>query len=78
MKAYGSNSCWRERGIKVEIFCLICFSFLFYGSIVDLQCCVSFRGIANDSAIHIYILFFRFFSLISGYRVLSMILCVTQ
>ena len=62
----------------MEIFCLICFSFLFYGSIVDLQCCVSFRGIANDSAIHIYILFFRFFSLISGYRVLSMILCVTQ
>ena len=57
MKAYGSNSCWRERGIKVEIFRLICFSFLFYGSIVDLQCCVSFRCIANDSVIHIYIIF---------------------
>ena len=33
-----------------------CFSF-FYWSIVDLQCCVSFRCIANDSYIYIYILF---------------------
>ena len=55
MKACGSNSCWRERGIKAEIFCLICFSFIFiiffYGSIVDLQCCISFRCTANDSVI---------------------------
>ena len=91
MKACGSNSCWRERGIKAEIFCLICFSFIFiiffYGSIVDLQCCISFRCTANDSVIsgvqyvqqmiqlYIYVLFFRFFSLIGSYRILSMILC---
>ena len=93
MKAYGSNSCWRERGIKAHIFCLICFSFLllfFYGSIVDLQCCVSFRYTAKVSFIsgvqcvqqmiplYIYVLFFRFFSLIGSYRILSMILCARQ
>ena len=66
------------------------FYYIFYGSIVDLQCCVSFRCTANDSVIsgvqcvqqmiqlYIYVLFFRFFSLIGSYRILSMILCAIQ
>ena len=37
--------------------------------------CVSFRC---DSVIHMCIFFFRFFSLIGYYKVLSMVPCVTQ
>ena len=55
------------------------FSFFFFKkkrSIVDLQCYVSFRCIAN---IYIYIQFiFRFFSLIGYYKILSVVPCTIQ
>ena len=34
---------------------VVVFNFIFYLSIVDLQCCVSFRIQQSDSSIHTYI-----------------------
>ena len=57
----------------------------FYWSLVDLQCCVSFRCTANCHLhiyvyifILLYILFFRLFSLIGYYKVLSTVPCGVQ
>ena len=36
-------------------FVVVVFNFIFYLSIVDLQCCVSFRIQQSDSSIHTYI-----------------------
>ena len=48
----------------------------FYWSRVALQCCASFRCTAvSQLHIHIYPLFFRFFSHIGHYRVLSRVPC---
>ena len=44
-------------------------------SIVNLQCCVSFRCIASVLFIYIYIYFFRFFPIIGYYKILSRVPC---
>ena len=58
----------------------VCLFLNFYWSIVDLQCCVSFRGTAKVNQLYIYIypLFFRFSSQVGHYRVLSRVPCAIQ
>ena len=51
--------------------------FFFNWSIVDLQCCVSFRCTAKWVS-YICIFFFRFFSTIGYYKILNMVPCAIQ
>ena len=44
----------------------------FYSSIVDLQCCVSFRIIQHSDSVTF---FFRFFSLVDYYQILRRVTC---
>ena len=49
---------------------------VFYWSIVDLQCCVSFWYLAKwFSYAYIYTFFFRFFSIMLYHRILNIVLC---
>ena len=59
--------------IKTAIFYL----FLFYWSIVGLQCCVNFAIWQNDSVMHIciYAYFSIFFSIMAYHRILNIVLC---
>ena len=54
----------------------------FYWSIIDLQCCVRFRGTAKWLyilyIIKIYIYFFTFFSFKGYYKILSIVPCAKQ
>ena len=44
--------------------------------LVNLQCCVSFKYKESDSAMHVYVFFFKLFSIIGYYKILSS-LCYT-
>ena len=68
-----------SRKYYVLIFVLF-FNYIFYWSIVDLQCCVSFRCTAKwISYTYTYIhSFYRLFSRIDHYRVLSRVPCAIQ
>ena len=50
-------------------------NFFLYWSIVDLHYCVSFRGYTKVIQLYIYPFFFRFFSHIGYYIILSRVLC---
>ena len=63
----------RVTSLLMLYFCLFIY---FYWSIVDLQCCVSFRCTAKwFSFIYIYILFSRFFSIIGYNKILNIVPC---
>ena len=47
---------------------------MLYWTMVDLQCCVSFRG----SVLYIYIFFFKVFSHLDYYRILNRVLCAIK
>ena len=82
------------RNLSASVLCLRSeiFYYFFYGTTVDLQYCVSFRGTAKwfsyiyifwkriyiypDKDIYIY--FFRFFSIIGCYNTLNMVPCAIQ
>ena len=64
---------WLDVCCSLSLFCFGC-KFFFYWSIVDLQYCVSFCYTAKWIS-YTYIHFFRFFSHIVHYRVLSWVPC---
>ena len=82
VKKSGLDLLWKETSSILSILQLFKnSSFLKNWSIIDLQCCVSFRCTAQQfSYTHIYTytymyLFFRFFSLIGCYKILSIVPC---
>ena len=90
----GDTSAWREWVTSVHLFLLFLSGyikrklfpfiflkkFIFYWSIVDLQCCISFRSAKWFRYIymHIYVFFFRFFSHTCYYKILSIAPCTAQ
>ena len=68
------NACDSEhRKVCVLVFCswyVFCFIFVFYWSIVDLQCWISFRYTAKWS---LHIFFSKFFSFIGYHKIFSIV-----
>ena len=62
----------------LNFLCVLFLFFKFYWSLDDLQFCISFRSKVTQLYIYIYPLFFRFFSHIGHYRVLSIVPCAIQ
>ena len=53
---------------------------IFYWSIINLQCCISFKytpkWFSYLYALYIYIFFFKFFSIVGYYKILNIVSCI--